>query len=301
MPDLFDLPSLDARRRRAAVKAVPGADFLLRRVAEDAAERLAVVNRTFASSVDLLTPGPALADELLRTGKVETLIRLDRIAPEQRGSVPFAIAGGEALPLGHGGVDLIVSALGLQFVNDLPGAFAQIRRALRPDGLFLAALIAGDTLTELRQSLAAAEVEIRGGVSPRVAPFAGVRELGALLQRGAFALPVADQDRITIRYDDAFGLMRDLRAMGATNILAERSRVPLTRTILMRMAAIYAERFSDPDGRIRATFDIGWISGWAPHESQQKPLRPGSAKARLADALGAREIGTGDKAGPKGT
>jgi hypothetical protein len=160
-------------------------------------------------------------------------------------------------------------------------------------------LLGGDTLTELRQSLAAAENELRQGASPRVLPFAGVREIGALLQRGEFTLPVTDQDRATVRYGNAIALMRDLRAMGATNILRERSRKPLTKAMLGRTAAIYAERFSDPDGRIRATFDFIWLSGWAPHESQQRPLRPGSAKARLADALGAPEVSAGDKAAPR--
>jgi hypothetical protein len=172
----------------------------------------------------------------------------------------------------------------------------QIRRALRPDGLFLAALIGGETLTELRQSFAAAESEAEGGISPRVAPFADLRDLGALLQRAGFALPVTDIDRVIVRYDSVFELMHDLRRMGATNPLIDRRRMPLRRTTLMRMAEIYGKRFSDADGRVRATFEIMWLSGWAPHSSQQQPLRPGSAKARLADALGTREISTGEKA-----
>ena len=189
-----------------------------------------------------------------------------------------------------GSLDLVVSALALQFVNDLPGTLIQIRRALKPDGLFMAALIGGDTLTELRQAFAAAESEIEGGVSPRVAPFADVRELGALLQRAGFALPVTDVDRLTVRYATVFALMHDLRRMGATNALIERRRVPLRRATLKRMAEIYAERFADADGRMRATFEIVWLSGWAPHESQQQPLKPGSAARRLADALGAQGI-----------
>src|SRR6201994_1613609 len=191
----------------------------------------------------------------------------------------------EPLALEAEALDLVISALAFQFVNDLPGVLAQIRRALRPDGLLLAAMIGGDTLTELRQSFAAAEAELEGGVSPRVAPFADLRDIGALLQRAGFALPVTDVDRVAVRYDNAFALMQDLRRMGATNVLVERRRIPTRRATLLRMAEIYAERFSDPDGRIRATFDIVWLSGWAPHESQQKPLRPGSAKASLADAV----------------
>ena len=191
----------------------------------------------------------------------------------------------ETLPLEPESLDLAVSALALQFVNDLPGVLAQIRRALKPDGLLLAAMIGGDTLTELRQSFAAAEAECEGGVSPRVAPFADLRDIGGLLQRAGLALPVTDVDRVVVRYDSAFALMHDLRRMGATNILIERRRMPTRRATLLRMAQIYAERFADPDGRIRATFDIIWLSGWAPHESQPKPLRPGSAKASLEEAV----------------
>jgi SAM-dependent methyltransferase len=201
----------------------------------------------------------------------------------------------EALPFAAGSLDLVVSALALQFVNDLPGALIQIRRALKPDGLLLAALIGGDSLTELRSAFAAAEVEVEGGISPRVAPFADIRELGGLLQRAGFALPVVDSERVAVRYDSALALMRDLRRMGATNILVERQRRPLKRTTLARMAEIYAERFSDPDGRIRSTFEIIWLSGWVPHESQQKPLKPGSAAQRLADALGTTELAAGEK------
>ena len=201
----------------------------------------------------------------------------------------------EALPFADGALDLVVSALALQFVNDLPGTLIQIRRALKPDGLLLAALIGGDSLTELREAFAQAESEVEGGVSPRVAPFADVRELGGLLQRAGLALPVVDSDRLTVRYKSVFDLMRDLRRMGATNMLTERRRTPLRRATLQRMADIYAQRFSDADRRVRATFEIAWLSGWAPHESQQKPLKPGSAVQRLADALGTQEIPSGEK------
>jgi SAM-dependent methyltransferase len=207
------------------------------------------------------------------------------------------VADEELLPFRDGALDLVVSALALQFVNDLPGALIQMRRALKPDGLMLAALLGGDTLTELRQAFAIAEAEIEGGASPHVAPFADVREMGALLQRAGFALPVTDVERLTVRYSSPFILMGELRRMGATNVLAERRRKPLRRATLARMAKVYAERFSDRDGKVRATFEVIWLSGWAPHESQQQPLRPGSAQARLADALGTREIGTGEKAG----
>ena len=179
-------------------------------------------------------------------------------------------------------------------MNDLPGALVQIRRTLKPDGLFVGCLLGGATLTELRQAFTQAEAEIEGGASPRVAPFADLRDLGSLMQRAGFALPVTDVETMTVRYADPFGLMRDLRGMGLSNSLTDRRRTPLKRATLLRAAQIYAERFADPDGRVRATFETVWLSGWAPHESQQKPLRPGSAKTRLADALGVREHRAGD-------
>jgi SAM-dependent methyltransferase len=230
-------------------------------------------------------------------GSVDKIIAAEAM-PKRGGAlaVPLVAADEEALPFRDGAFDLVVSALALQFVNDLPGALVQIRRALKPDGLFLAAMIGGETLIELRQAFAAAESDIEGGASPRVAPFADLRDLGALLQRVGFALPVADSDRVTVRYDSVFALMHDLRRMGATNALVDRRRAPLKRATLLRMAEIYAARFADNDGRIRATFEIVWLSGWAPHPSQQQPLRPGSAKARLADALGTRELPAGEKA-----
>jgi SAM-dependent methyltransferase len=269
-PVLFDRTLLRARQDRAL--RIGAATFLLDRVAEDMAERLHAVLREFNSAVDIGTPGDQVRNALV--GRLNQLFRVD--LPEQES---------EPLPLQPASLDLVVSALAFQFVNDLPGVLAQIRRALRPDGLLLAAMIGGDTLTELRQSFAAAEAELEGGVSPRVAPFADLRDIGALLQRAGLALPVTDVDRIIVRYDDAFALMQDLRRMGATNILLERRRTPTRRATMLRMAQIYGERFADADGRIRATFDVIWLSGWAPHESQQQPLKPGSAKAGLAEAV----------------
>jgi SAM-dependent methyltransferase len=291
---IFDRALLRHRRRRAA--ALGPATFLLNRVADDLAERLATVLRRFDLAVDLGTPGDAVRNALARLESVGRIVAADVMPDTTRGE-RFVAADEEALQFGDATLDLVVSALALQFVNDLPGVLVQIRRALKPDGLFLAALIGGETLTELRQSFAEAESDIEGGVSPRVAPFADLRELGALLQRAGFALPVTDVDRVTVRYDSVFGLMHDLRRMGATNALIARRRTPLKRATLQRMAEIYAERFADDDGRLRATFEIVWLSGWAPHPDQQQPLKPGSAKARLADALGTREISTGEKAG----
>jgi len=290
-PLIFDRALIRSRRRRAA--SLGPATFLLDRVADDLAERLAAVLRRFDLAVDLGTPGEAVRAALNRLASIGTIVAAADAAPRAR---PFVAADEEALPFGDGALDLVVSALALQFVNDLPGVLVQIRRALRPDGLFLAALLGGETLTELRQSFAAAESDVEGGASPRVAPFADLRELGALLQRAGFALPVTDVDRVCVRYDSAVGLMHDLRRMGATNALNARRRAPLKRATLARVAEIYAERFADADGRVRATFEIVWLSGWAPHPDQQQPLKPGSAKARLADALGTREISTGEKA-----
>ncbi len=293
-PVIFDRALIRRRRRRAL--ALGPATFLLDRAAADFADRLAAVLRRFDVALDLGTPGEAVRAALSRLGSIGTIIRTETVLPAGAARAEKLVgADEEALPFGNGTLDLVVSALALQFVNDLPGTLVQIRRALKPDGLFLAALIGGETLTELRQAFAAAESEIESGASPRVAPFADLRELGALLQRAGFALPVTDVDRLTVRYDSAFGLMRDLRRMGATNALNARRRAPLKRATLMRMAEIYAQRFADADGRVRATFEIVWLSGWAPHPSQQQPLRPGAAQARLADALGTREIPTGEK------
>jgi SAM-dependent methyltransferase len=295
-PLIFDRGLLRARRRRAA--AMGAATFLLDRAAADLAERLTAVLRRFDLVLDLGTPTTAVREALAGVASVGTVVAADAQCPRaQAYRRRFVVADEEALPFASATFDLVVSGLSLQFVNDLPGTLVQIRRVLKPDGLFLAALAGGDTLTELRQSFVAAESEMEGGISPRVAPFADVRDLGALLQRAGFALPVTDVDRITVRYDHAFALMHDLRRMGATNALIDRRRTPLKRATLLRMAEIYAERFADSDGRVRATFEIVWLLGWAPHPSQQQPLRPGSAQARLADALGTREISTGEKAG----
>jgi SAM-dependent methyltransferase len=269
-PILFDRALLRARQNRA-LRAGPET-FLLDRVAEDMQERLRAVLREFKSGADIGTSGGQVRNAL--SGRVDRLARVDLPDLES-----------EPLALQPESLDLAISALALQFVNDLPGVLAQIRRALKPDGLLLAAMTGGDTLTELRQSFAAAEAELEGGVSPRVAPFADLRDVGALLQRAGFALPVTDVDRIVVRYDSALALMADLRRMGATNVLVERRRTPTRRATLSRMAQIYAERFADADGRLRATFDVIWLSGWAPHASQQQPLKPGSAKASLAEAV----------------
>jgi SAM-dependent methyltransferase len=269
-PRLFDPALLRRRQLRAIRQGVE--PFLADRVAEDMAERLDTVTRNFAEVADIGSPGAAFRNP--PKPKFNSITYHDLPQTDD-----------EPLPIEPESLDLAVSSLALQFVDDLPGVLAQIWRALKPDGLFMAAMAGGETLTELRQSFAAAESEVEGGVSPRVIPFADLRDIGALLQRAGFALPVTDTDRITVRYDNAFALMQDLRRMGATNILHERRRKPTRRATMWRMAEIYREKFSDADGRLRATFEIVWMSGWAPHESQQKPLKPGSARMSLAEAV----------------
>jgi SAM-dependent methyltransferase len=300
-PVIIDRGLLRARQRRALARGP--STFLLDRVAEELADRLASVLRAFACGVDLGTQTDAIRRVLAGSGKVGTIIAANTLAQDAReqgaagGSGLAVAADEEALPFRDGSLDLVVSALALQLVNDLPGTLVQVRRALKPDGLFVAALLGGDTLAELRSAFAAAEAEMEDGISPRVLPFADLRELGSLLQRAGFALPVTDVDRLTVRYPSPLALLHDLRRMGAANPLVDRRRRPLRRATLARMLEIYAARFADADGRVRATFEIVYLSGWAPHESQQQPLAPGSARARLADALGTQERSAGEKAG----
>jgi SAM-dependent methyltransferase len=301
---VFDRGLMRARQQRAAALGPPR--FLMQHVAQDLSDRLATVLRRFEWAADLGTSGDVLCRELAQSGKVGNIVRTaasmtclrEGLENAEHVGPPLLVAADEeALPFRDASLDLLVSGLALQFLNDLPGTLVQVRRALKPDGLLLAAVVGGDSLIELRQSFAVAEGEIEGGISPRVIPFVDVRTAGTLLQRAGFALPVTDLERIIVRYESPMALMHDLRAMGATNSMVERSRSPLKRATLVRMMQIYAERFADPDSRIRATFDIVWLSGWAPHSSQQKPLAPGSARQRLADALGASEHSAGERAG----
>lgn len=282
---IFDRELQLAFRRRAFKRAIPGADFILQRAAEDLEDRLDAVTRHFPVAVDLAGHNGLAAAAIARSGKADMILRIERDAAFLNGPFPAIVADDEVLPLKPQSVDLIVSLLALHSTNDTPGAMIQIARALKPDGLFLAALSGNGTLGELRESLLQAEIELTGGASPRIFPFADVRDVGGLLQRAGFALPVTDVENVTVRYDSIFNLMTDLRAMGMQNILRDRSRKPVSKKLFLRAAEIYAERFSDPDGRIRASFSTIWLSGWAPHESQQKPLKPGSAKTSLADAL----------------
>jgi len=275
--------------RRRLARAHKGGDrragFLIEHVTADLVERLSAIERRFEVAVAHGGQTSALADALLASGKAGSVIRLEPTAAAFPAAGAGVVGDEEALPFAPASLDLFVSVLALQWTNDLPGTLIQIRAALRPDGLLLAAMTGGRTLTELREALAAAESEIRGGASPRVVPAADVRDLGALLQRAGFALPVVDRDALTVRYSSAFDLFRDLRAMGATNVSPERERRPTRKSVFLRAGEVYAERFSDPDGRVRATFEIVSLSGWGPHESQQKPAERGSGKVSLAAAL----------------
>jgi SAM-dependent methyltransferase len=297
-PILFDR-ALHRQRLDRAAKGYSAAGFLKARAAEDAVVRLEAIMRSFSVAVDLGARDGAFARALAASDarrKIGLLIEADFSGAMLAGRPgPRVQLDEERSPFAPESLDLVVSTLALHWTNDLPGTLIQIRRALRPDGLFLGAIFGGATLTEMRQSLIQAESDISGGAAPRVSPFADVLDAAALLQRAGFALPVADIDRVQVGYAHPMELIRDLRAMGETNVLAERR--PLSRRVLARACELYAERFSRPDGRITATFEIITMTGWAPHESQQKPLRPGSAKMRLADALGVKEQGAGEKAG----
>lgn len=278
----------DARRRAPRLarseRLFAGADFLHDRAAENAVHSLDVILRDFPDAVDLSAhPGPfarQLAESVAATRVGNVLSVGDPAARTAPGAQP--------LPLADQSQDLIVSLMSLHWANDLPGALTQIRRALKPDGLFLGTLLGAGTLKELRGALTQAELEVSGGAQARVSPFADGFDGAALLQRAGFALPVSDVDRVVVRYPDLLALVRDLRAMGETNVLTGHVR-PLTRKIVTRTAELYAERHAEADGRIPATFEIIHLAGWAPHESQQKPLARGSAKMRLADALGVQE------------
>ncbi|MFT0891095.1 methyltransferase domain-containing protein [Pseudochelatococcus sp. G4_1912] len=287
-PLIFDR-TLQRRRMERALKG-GYTDFLLDRIVEDLADRLAAVKRRFPQAVDIATPTPAAALALANSGMVDSIVRVANVSIAS--AMVDVVADEEALPLSSAQFDLAVSVMALHHVNDLPGTLVQIRRALKPDGLFLAAFLGGETLTELRQAFTQAQAQLEGGISPRVAPFADLREIGGLLQRAGFALTVADVDRVTVRYGDPLALMRDLRGMGLTNSLQQRSRLPLRRPTLIGACETYIERFAADDGRVPATFDILWLSGWVPHESQQKPMRPGSAQTKLVDVLPDRSRST---------
>ena len=295
---VFDRRLVRARRDRAAA-GFSEFDFLFREVADRLADRLLDIARAFPMALDLGCHTGVFGDVLGGRGGIETLIQCDLSeGMARRAGGPAVVADEEALPFDAPRFDLAVSNLSLHWVNDLPGALVQANRCLKPDGLFLGAVLGGDTLHELRDCLMQAELDLRGGVSPRLSPFAQVRDAGGLLQRAGFALPVTDSDIVTVTYENAFRLMRDLRGMGETGAALSRPRRFARRDLFLRAAALYQERHAQADGRIPATFEVIYLHGWSPHDSQQRPLRPGSAKTRLADALGAKERDAGEKAGP---
>jgi SAM-dependent methyltransferase len=295
--DVFDRAAVRRHRERAA-RTLDAHDFLFREAASRLVERLDEVRRDFPRALDLGGHGGVLAQTLAERSGIGTVIHTDLASTlARRGPGLRVVADEEFLPFAPVSFDLIASCLSLHWVNDLPGTLIQLRHALRPDGLLLVSLLGGETLHELRAALLEAEAEETGGAAPRVSPFADVRDAGALLQRAGFALPVVDADTITVSYPDALALMRDLRGMGEANALTERRRVFSRRGVLLRAAARYAERFGDAAGRIPATFKIVTLTAWAPHAAQPKPLRPGSAAARLAEALGTVEAPAGDKTG----
>ncbi len=300
--NIFDRALLRRRRDRAAA-GLRGHDFLFVEAAERLADRLDDVTRKFPLALDLGCHDGTLSRALEGRGGIETLVQCDLSPAMARAAAnngaPTLAADEEALPFAPESFDLIISVLGLHWVNDLPGALIQIRHALKPDGLFLGAFLGGATLSELRSALIEAELAEEGGASPRVAPFAELRDAGGLLQRAGFALPVADADRIAVTYPDALALMRELRAMGESNVLIARRRGFTRPATLARAAAIYGEKFAAADGRVAASFEIVTLTGWAPHPCQPQPLAPGSATSRLADALGAKERPAGDKARPR--
>ncbi|MCP4329172.1 MAG: methyltransferase domain-containing protein [Alphaproteobacteria bacterium] len=293
---VFDRAVVRRHRRRAAA-CLASHDFLIREIAERLADRLVDVKRRFPLALDVGCHSGQIGGVLHGRGGIDTLIQTDlAVEMAERASGLRVAADEEFMPFADHSLDLVLSNLSLHWVNDLPGALIQIRRMLRPDGLFLASLLGGETLHELRSALLDAELKVSGGAAPRVSPFADVRDAGGLLQRAGFALPVVDTDTVTVTYADAMALMRDLRGMGETSAVRERPLGFTRRDVLARAAAIYATQFGDAAGRIRATFQVIYLTGWAPDiESQQQPLRPGSARTRLADALGADERPAGDK------
>ena len=284
---IFDRRLLRERRARASL-GLTAHDFLLTEVAERLSDRLSDIARRFPLALDLGARDGILARTLQGRGGIETLIQAETSlvnAQRLQGGAAL-VADEELLPFKEQCFDAVLSNLALHWVNDLPGALAQIRSSLKPDGLFLASLFGTGTLQELRTALMEAELAETGGASPRVSPFADLRDAAGLLQRAGFALPVADVDTVTVTYGDFFALLRDLRGMGETNILIDRLKHPTRRTVFARAAAICQDRFADAEGRLPATFQILFLTGWAPDPSQQQPARRGSGKTSLKDVLG---------------
>lgn len=298
-PHVFDRARIRQSRNRAAT-ALPHHDFLIRWTAENLSDRLCDIKRDFPLALQIGGRTTAEQDEAtIKNGGIETLCHMDIAENLLRAkNAPVIQADEEFLPFAGNSLDLVISPLSLHSVNDLPGTLIQINYALKPDGLFLAAMLGGETLYELRQVMMQAEMHINGGVSPRIAPFADKPQMGALLQRAGFALPVVDSDILHVSYDNLYGLMRDLRGMGENNAIEARSRHFTSRAVMEEAARLYREQYSDEGGRLTASFEIIFLIGWAPHESQQKPLKPGSADHKLAEALDTKEQKTGESTAP---
>ncbi len=285
---IFD-SKLRRQRQTRIAKEFRTYGFLAERCAQDIGQRLTAINKSFPVVVNLSDLKGVMNDEITSLRESRYISTSETVEMQSQIRCPKLVADDELIPFGMESVDLFISILTFQHVNDLPGVLIQLRRALRPDGLLLAAMFGGETLTELRDALGQAEVEIRRGISPRVFPFVDVRDAGGLLQRAGFALPVVDSDVVTVTYRSLIDLMHDLRGMGQSNILLDRSKRPLSKSIVARAEDIYRRAHADENGKLKATFEILYLTGWAPHESQQKPMRPGTAKARLADALRTKE------------
>ena len=300
--NVFDRRLVRRHRDRAAA-TLDAHDFLFREVAERLVDRLDDVTRKFPLALDLGCRGGEIPGALRGRGGIHTLVQCDlSTVMAQRAAAngcATLAADEELLPFAPASFDLVISNLSLHWVNDLPGCLLQVRQCLKPDGLFLAAMLGGDTLHELRQALIEAELAAAGGASPRVSPFADLRDAGGLLQRAGFALPVIDGDRLTVRYPDLLKLMHDLRGMGEGNAVRERARRSLHPALAARADEIYRRRFGDSDGRLAATFQIIYLTAWAQAAGQQRALTPGSARTRLAEALGTIEVSAGDKARPR--
>ncbi len=296
---VFDRETVRRHRDRAAA-GFPAYDFLFTEVAERLGDRLDDVLRDFPMALDLGCHTGQVGRVLGGRKGIETLVECDLSPAMVRAAGGgLRVAGDEELlPFANSSFDLAISNLSLHWVNDLPGALLQLRRTLKPDGLFIGAMLGGETLFELRRCLMEAELELTGGVTARISPFAEVRDAGGLLQRAGFSLPVVDSDTVTVTYESAFKLMTDLRGMGETNAGLNRRRSPTPRALMVEAARRYAELYSEPDGRVAATFQILYLAGWAPHESQQKPMKPGTAQVRLADVLKVEERSAGDTAEP---
>ncbi len=300
MVNISDISVFDRRRfKYGLIRAMPNFNdfnFLHSWGKNHILDRLSDVNRQFENALCIGSRCPITAGDhdKIRYGVVSDITE----TPVSSFNAPYLCADEEFLPLNPKSLDFITSNLNLHHVNDLPGSLLQIRRALKNDGLFLASMMGGETLHELRSCMMQAELDLYGGVSPRVFPFADKPQMGDLLQRAGFALPVVDSDVITVTYDNIFKLMADLRGMGEGDTIIARNKNFENKAFFMRVAELYHEKFAESDGRIVASFEVIFLLGWAPDASQQKPLRPGSAEHSLAEALGASEIKTGDKTAP---